>query len=462
MEKSSSKHNGLFQPSYWPDSRSDNLPEIFASGSVVVAVQRERKKRCVLPPIVEPNQVSLRRIEPIQPTVENTDNAIGKSGSLNFAQNDRCENSNDYRSRGFLNNRTTATVIDGKVPKRRETMVEGLFRRDTALVSTGQRTDVAVPHSRVRLDAKKTSNEKTVFQGRNSRLPCPTSENVVIEEIYLLSRNRQAVSEKQKSRRQGICDHPSVRETASDESDEVKGIRRCGEILSRRVYYSGSATHLSSSEELGTGVGMTRKSRRQGGICGHPSLRETRSDESNGFRGIRPCGKIWPHRLPCYGAAESEERNGQRMRREKVREGNSEAAGAAESEQEQERPRERQGVGETEKEAKGREEENLAGVVTAASVERQGQRRRRQRVIEDESEARDRDEETLAFVVTAESEEKQEQRRRRNGVCETVDTTAASRRRAKVLKKKLFGEDLPIDYELMIEQTIGRALNKRL
>lgn len=500
MEKSKSKNEGLFQPSHWPDSRLGNLPEIFASNAVEVAVEGERRKGCVLPPIVQPTPS----------TVENTGRAIGRAGSFNLTQNDRRENLNDHKSRRFLNSRPNAIVIDEKVPNLREPMVEGLVRRDAhaAFVSTAQRAAVPEPNLRAGLDTKKSRNEKTVFQRRNGSLACPTSENVIIEEIYLLSLNKQAIPMEEKSQRQGICDHVSLRETRSDESNGVRGIHRFGEILSRRVYYGGSATDVSSSEELRTAVDMAREPRRQSGIGRHRSLRKTRSDESaNGLGEIRPCGKICYHRLTTTSnvneeigrevnmidetRAESEERS-----RERASEDNTEAASTAESEQEQ-RPQ-LQGVNEAEEEAKSGEEEIFACVVTAESVKRQIPRKRRQGVSEAKIETRDSKEENLACGVTAESKEKQEQRRRSQGVskgniktsdskeeslacgviaesiekqgqrrrrddvCETVDKTAASRRRAKVLKKKLFGEDLPVDYELMIEHTIGRALNKRL
>ena len=502
MERSVSKQEGLFQPSYWPGSRSGNLPETFASDAVEVAVKSERKNGCIFPPIVEPTQ----------PTVEDRDSAIRKSGSFSFAQHDRCENLTDYKSRRFLNNRANATVIDGKVANQNEPMVEGLVRRDAAFVSTGQRAAVTGPYPRTDLDTKKSRNESTVFQRRNGSLACPTSGSVIVEEIYLLSLNKRAVPGELKSpRRQGICDHPSLRETRSEESN--RGIRRCGEILSRRVYYGGSATDLSSSEEFAIGVSKASESRRQG----HRSLRKTRVDESNGSGEILPCPKICSHRLARTSnaslhvkegigrvvnmthEARAESEEGQRMSRERACEDNSEAASAAESEQER---RQLQEVSDAEDGAKGREEENLACIVTvesvkgqnqwrqhqrvgeanietrdskeenlargvtagvsAESIERQEQRKRRQSGSEANIETRDSNQENLACGVTAESVEKREQRRRRDGVCETVDKTAANRRRAKVLKKKLFGEDLPIDYELMIEQTVGRALNKRL
>ena len=536
MEKSTSKNSDLFQPSYWPGGRPGNLPKIFASDVVEVAVKSERKKRCVLPPIVQPTK----------PIVENTGSAIGRSGSFNLAQNDWFATLNDYKSCSFLNNRSNAAVqIDGKVPNRGDTMVEGLVRRDAAFISTGQRASVAEPHPRAGLDTKKSRKEKTVFQGRNDAMTCPTSENVIVEEIYRLSLNK---------RRQGICDHLSPRNTRRDETNGARGIHRCGEILSRRFYYSGSATDLSSSEELETGVDMAREQRRQSGIRRHRSLRKTRSDESNGSGEICPCGKTGCHRLATTSnasldvneeigrevnmtdetRAESEERKGQRISRDRASEDNSEAASAARSEQEQQL-RHLQGVSEAEEEAKGEEEEIFACGITAESVNRQRQRRRRQgvseaniatrdnkgetlacgvtvaesiekqkqrrrlhRVSKADIETRDGKEESLACGITAESTEKRkkqrrrhhrvskanietsdslacgvtagvtaesvakQERRRRDAVCETVDKTAASRRRAKVLKKKLFGEDLPVDYELMIEHTIGRALNKRL
>ena len=517
MEKSKSKNEGLFQPSNWPDSRSGNLPEVFASDAVEVAVEGERRKgeRCFLPPIVQPTR----------PTIEKTGDAIGRPGSFNdLAQNDRCENLNDYKSRRFLNSRPVAIVTDGKVPNRREPMVEGLVRRDAAFVSTGQQATVTEHHLRaLRLDTKKSRNEKTVFQRRNGSFACPTSENVIIEEIYLLPLNKRAVPMEQKSQRQGICNPLSLRETRSDESNGVREIHRFGEILSRSVYYGGSATDLSSLEEFGSGMDMAKEPRRQSGIRCHQSLRKTRSEESNGFGEIRPCGKICSHRLAATSNASlhvnekigrevnmteetraersDQRRKGQQIRKEIASEDNSEAASAAESEQER-RPQ-LQGVNEAEEEAKSGEEESFACVVTAESVNRQRQRRRHKGVNEANIETRDsKREENLACGVTAElvekqeqrrrhqraskanietrdskeeglpcdvtagvaaeSIEKQEQRRRRDGVCETVDKTAARRRRAKVLRKKLFGEDLPVDYELMIEHTIGRVLNKRL
>ena len=484
MKKSGSKHEGVFQPSYWSDSCSGNLPEIYASDAVeMVTVKSERKKECVLLPIVEPTQ----------PIVENTESKNGRSGSFNFAQNDRCEN---------LSDRTNATVIDGNVPNRRKPMVEGVARRDTAFVSTGQRTAVTEPS----IDTQKSRIEKTVFQRRNGSLACPTSENVIIEEIYLLSLNKRAVPMEQKSRRQGIYHHPSPGKTRSNETNGVRGISRCGELLSRCVYYGGSATDLSSLEELGRGEDKARKLCRQSEISGHRSLRKTRSDESNGFGEIRPCGRTWSYRLATTSnaslhgkegigqlvnmtdevRAESEEEKGRHMGREKVSENNSEAACAAEPEQEQEQRRllqetrdmkeenlvcvvtaetmrrqnqrrRRHGVSEANRiETRDSKEESLACGVTAKSIEKQEQPRRRQRISEGNIEARD------ACAVNAESVGKHEQRSRRDGVCESVDKTAASRRKAKILRKKLFGEDLPIDFELMIEQTAGRALNKRM
>lgn len=451
-----SKHQGLFQPGNdWPESRSGNLPDIIASD--------ERKKGCVLPPIVERNPKCQRRIEPTQPTVENTDNAaIKRSGSVSFSQNDQCENLNGYKSRRCLNNRTNATVFDEKVPHRREAIVEGLVRRDAA--------SVAEQHPRTSLDTKKSRNEKT----------CSTSENVIIEEIYLLSLNKRATPMEQKSRRQGSCGHSSLRETRSDESNDGRGVSRYGEMLSRRVYYDGSSTDLSFPEEVATGMSLARKPRRQRGISGHRSLRKTRSDESNGSSENRPCGTIGSHPFATasYASlhrkeandkvvimtgeakAESEEEKGERMSRERASEGHNEAAGAAESEEEQEQEQrwQLQLVSEAKEEAKGGEEEMLACAATAESLERQKQQRRRRSVSKTNTETMDKKEES------AESVEKGEQRRRRDGVCEAVDKTAARRRRVKVLKKKLFGDDLPIDYELMTEQksTTGRVLNKRL
>lgn len=442
-----SKHKGLFQPGYdWPESRSGNLPEILASD--------EGKKGCVLPPLVERNPK--RRIEPTQPTVENTDNAVIKrSGSVSFSQNDQSENLNGYKSRRCLNNRSNATVFDGKVPRRREAIVEGLVRRDAA--------SFAEQHPRASLDTKKSRNEKT----------CSTSENVIIEEIYLLSLNKRAIPMEQKSR------HSSLRETRSDEPNKGEGVSRYGEILSRRVYYDGSLTDSSFPEGLATGMNLARKPRRQSEISGHRSLRKTTSDESNESSENRPCGTIGSHPLAraSYASlhrkeandkvvnmtgeakAESEEEKGEQMSRERASEG-PEAAGAAESEQEQEQEQrwQLQVASEAKEEAKGREEEMLACVATAELVQRQKQQRRRRRVSKTNTETRDREEEP------AKSVEKREQRRRRDGVCETVDKTAARRRRVKVLRKKLFGDDLPVDYELMTEQetAIGRVLNKRL
>lgn len=445
-----SKHKGLFQPGYdWPESRSGNLPEILASD--------ERKKGCVLPPLVERNPKCQRRIEPTQPTVENTDNAVIKrSGSVSFSQNDQSENLNGYKSRRCLNNRSNATVFDGKVPRRREAIVEGLVRRDAA--------SFAEQHPRASLDTKKSRNEKT----------CSTSENVIIEEIYLLSLNKRAIPMEQKSR------HSSLRETRSDEPNNGEGVSRYGEILSRRVYYDGSLTDSSFPEELATEMNLARKPRRQSEISSHRSLRKTRSDESNESSENRPCGTIGSHPLAraSYaslhrkeandkvvnmtgeGKAESEEEKGEQMSKERANEGHNEAAGAAESEQEQEKEQRwiLQVASEAKEEAKGREEEMLACVATAELVQRQKQQRRCRRVSKTNTETRDREEESAGSV------EKREQRRRRNGVCETVDKTAARRRRVKVLRKKLFGDDLPVDYELMTEQetAIGRVLNKRL
>ena len=447
-----SKHQGLFQPGYdWPESRSGNLPEILASD--------ERKKGCVLPPI-ERNPKCQQRKEPTQPIVESTDNAtIKRSGSVTFSHNDHCDNLNGYKSHRFLNNRTNATVFDGKVPNRREAMVEGLVRRDAA--------SVAEQHPRASLDTKKSRNEKV----------CSTSENVIIEEIYLLSLNKRAIPMEQKSRRQGIC-HSSLRETSSDESNGGRGVSRYGKLLSRRVYYDGSSTDLSFPEGLATEMGLARKPRRQSGISGHRSLRKTRSDESKGSSENRPCGTIGSHPLATalYASwhrkeaidkvvnmtgepkAESEEEKGERVSRERAK-GHNEAAGAAESEEEEQEQRwQLQVASEAKEEAKGGEEEMLVCAATAESVERQKQQRRRRSVSKTNTETRDMKEES------AESVEKGEQRRRRDGVCETVDKTAARRRRVKVLKKKLFGDDLPIDYDLMTEQetAIGRVLNKRL
>ena len=449
-----SKHQGLFQPGYdWPESRSGNLPEILASD--------ERKKGCVLPPI-ERNPKCQQRKEPTQPIVESTDNAtIKRSGSVTFSHNDHCDNLNGYKSHRFLNNRTNATVFDGKVPNRREAMVEGLVRRDAA--------SVAEQHPRASLDTKKSRNEKV----------CSTSENMIIEEIYLLSLNKRAIPMEQKSRRQGICGHSSLRETRSDEPNGGRGVSRYGKLLSRRVYYDGSSTDLSFPEGLATEMSLARKPRRQSGISGHRSLRKTRSDESKGSSENRPCGTIGSHPLATalYASwhrkeaidkvvnmtgeakAESEEEKGERVSRERASKGHNEAAGAAESEEEEQEQRwQLQVASEAKEEAKGGEEEMLACAATAESVERQKQQRRRRSVSKTNTETRDMKEES------AESVEKGEQRRRRDGVCETVDKTAARRRRVKVLKKKLFGDDLPIDYDLMTEQetAIGRVLNKRL
>ena len=447
-----SKHQGLFQPGYdWPESRSGNLPEILA-----------RKKGCVLPPIERnPKCQQRKELEPTQPIVESTDNAaIKRSGSVTFSHNDHCDNLNGYKSHRFLNNRTNATVFDGKVPNRREAMVEGLVRRDAA--------SVAEQHPRASLDTKKSRNEKV----------CSTSENVIIEEIYLLSLNKRAIPMEQKSRRQGICGHSSLRETRSDEPNGGRGVSRYGKLLSRRVYYDGSSTDLSFPEGLATEMSLARKPRRQSGISGHRSLRKTRSDESKGSSENRPCGTIGSHPLATalYASwhrkeaidkvvnmtgeakAESEEEKGERVSRERAK-GHNEAAGATESEEEEQEQRwQLQVASEAKEEAKGGEEEMLACAATAESVERQKQQRRRRSVSKTNTETRDMKEES------AESVEKGEQRRRRDGVCETVDKTAARRRRVKVLKKKLFGDDLPIDYDLMTEQetAIGRVLNKRL
>ena len=83
----------------------------------------------------------------------------------------------------------------------------------------------------------------------------------------------------------------------------------------------------------------------------------------------------------------------------------------------------------------------------------------------DKDEAANEEKEHLASLGTDESagaEERQGQQMRRQGVCEAVDNTAARRRRARVLKKKLFGDDVPIHDEIIIEEMLLRGLNKRM
>ena len=100
---------------------------------------------------------------------------------------------------------------------------------------------------------------------------------------------------------------------------------------------------------------------------------------------------------------------------------------------------------------------------TDESVERESEQICRHGVCEVKDEAGEKGKEFPTCLNTDEPEEKQgQQMGRRQGVCEAVDNTAACRRRARVLKKKLFGDDLPIHGELMMEGTAQRALNKRL
>ncbi len=136
----------------------------------------------------------------------------------------------------------------------------------------------------------------------------------------------------------------------------------------------------------------------------------------------------------CHVTDESEERPTQRMRRH--------------------------GVCKAKYEARDKEEENSASYTTEESKEKQRQQMRRQVVCEAKDEAADKEGDNLtrASPTTNESGVRQREQMRRQGVCQAVDETAARRRRARVLKKRLFGDDLPNDDEL----TVQRALNKRM
>ncbi|KAL9952804.1 hypothetical protein ACROYT_G040114 [Oculina patagonica] len=120
----------------------------------------------------------------------------------------------------------------------------------------------------------------------------------------------------------------------------------------------------------------------------------------------------------------------------------------------------RQVVCEAKDEATHKERRNppRASPTTDESGVRHGEQMQRQGVCKDEAADNERNNLPLASPTTDESGVRQREQMRRQGVCQAVDETAARRRRARVLKKRLFGDDLPNDDELMIQ----RALNKRI
>ncbi len=491
MEKRSSNH-----------SRSDNLPGISSTHDAVVETQSETAKECLFPPIVAKHGVSKRRRQP----------------------NERDERLKDRRKEGFRHDQRTMSVIDGEVPNR-EIMGQRLERSDTALVSTSQQIEY-VPYPRTSSDTMRTRNEKMALERRSCLVSCPASENVIIEEVYLLPRSKSTVSMTHRSRRQEICRHPALRATRSDESSGLRGIRHCGDILSRRVYYNVSETGFSSSlfgkEEICEKVAMTDKARaahlrnlpvqqkeyqqktteyEQFGATAkqhvlsqlhqenttESTTEASNQDDSTAFH-TSPSLMIFhgeaviakhlvmardkeKNYSACHVTDESEERQEQRKRRHGVceakyearvkEEENSEGQTTKESKERQRQQMQCHGVCEAKYESRDKDEEQSLGHTTDEFDERQGEQIRSQGGCGAKEEATDEERENpprACLTTELESEERQDQQMRRQGVCQAVDETAARRRRARVLKKRLFGDDLPNDDELMIQ----RALNKRM
>ena len=240
MERQRSQDKAFFRPAR-RHSRSDKLPEISSTHSVVLAKQSEPATDYRLPPI------------------------IGQDGRCQRRRktNQRYEKLSYRKSGEFCDDRRTMSVTNVEVPNPRQTREK---RSDVGSVRSGQKTE-HMSHPPTSLDAKRIRDRKKAFQRRNSSLSRPVNENVIIEEIYLLPRRKSTDSVAQTSRRQGICGlHPPLRNTRSDESHELRGIRSCGEILSRRIYYSDRSVSDSSCllfgiEEINTRGAMTTEVR---------------------------------------------------------------------------------------------------------------------------------------------------------------------------------------------------------
>ena len=505
-------------------SSSDNLPVISSNPGGVLPTQSETATECRFPPIMRPDRGYRRRREP-----------SGWHEKLN------------YRGSGeFFDHRRTMPDLGEEVPNRKDKKGRGPKRSDVKTVSSGQKTE-HVPHSPTSLDAKRPRERKTTFQRRNSSLSYPASENVIIEEIYLLPQRKKADSMTKKSQRQEIRDHLPLRDTRSDGSGELSGIRCCGEILSRRVCYSDCSINDSSRllfgrNEIDTRGAMTNEVRaahlrnsphflyrenkhgartedkvhpeaetewEQLGANGQQQQQQqqqqqgpsqlhqenmsesfSRAEASNQDRfsasyhqspGIVHGKSVVAEDL--NGAKDNEkehsaccvtDRTG-RMRRYGVYEARTEAQckeveySVGYSTDKSEESQAHQEFCEGSDEATDKEKERLVRPTSDESGEREMRRQRDatqmqcQRGCAAKDEATDEDREYSTSPATDEpAEGRQGQQMRRQGVCEAVDNTAARRRRARVLKKKLFGDDPPIHDELMTQEVLRRGLNKRL
>ena len=439
---------GLCSPVDQSQGRSDNWQGVSSSAyGATVTAQSEAAK-----------QVYRRqRGKPIQ--------ASAVEHSLNSEERERYDKLDDrQRSEVLINNQRTASGIDKKILKICELC--GPFERGYAAGSTGPQT---VPHPpRPNLDAKQT---RTGFQRRNSQLPWPSSENVIIEEIYLLPQSKNSM--KQRTRRQGVCGHPPVRE-----SDGLREIRLCGEMISRCIYYSGSVTDSMGKKEIGEGVAMANETRAtRDGIFETTNQRRKKEERELVQRGAgrnatsfpgeemrdpgnevgrNDAGIIGRHerrRLPSYTSAPISPR-GQKSSPQTRQERQGTASehdqiGAAAKQHFYPSQSHRENTAES----RAKTSDNKDDVFTASHPSSS--------VIFYEARVKER--KTSAHYIIAESAEKHVPGpcTRRHGVCEAVDVTAISRRKLRVLKKKIFGDDLPNIEEVMVNGRVRGALNKR-
>ena len=443
MEEPSFIHEGVVKPTYRRRSRSHNLPGIPPTYRTAKTVQSEKERECRFPPIAGQDQALQRRRKPSETRVKDVEDISSFSDKSNESEGN--EKFSDRRPDGFLDDRRKKIQLK---------IGQELERSDAALASTSKQK------------AHRT----------NSSLPFPATENVIIEEIYLLPKSKSADS--LRSERQGICGHPALRETRSEDTNELRRIRHCGELLSRRIYSSRSPSPITFHGEVVTvkALNEEREKEKENSVCyatGRTKEKQAQRIRRHGICEVKDEATNKEEETSVgYSTDESDEKEGQYERpqgicealdetTDKEKENPSRACLTTdESEEKQGQKMGPRGICEAKGEAAEKEKENpsRACLTTDESEEKQEQQMGPHGICEAKDEAADKEEKISRSYTTDESEERRGQQMRRQGVCEAVDNTAARRRRARVLKKKLFGDDLPIHDDLMIQ----RALNKRM
>lgn len=357
---------------------------------------------------------------------------------------------------------------------------------------------------RVCKHGKEPNNTRTLLQGaKNSNpdgsncissggLSCRSSINVVIEEICLLPQDKNKGSKKGSMQRRGICDLPPARETRSDESNGWREIRQCGDIISRCIYYRNCGPEVTNSfcsflgkqlideeahmtdgarasQQRGItrnsriGLGHGRMSRYTSARFGNSTVRQqtTTDHDQLGAVGTQQLSLQLQHENATETTSQmilSDDEVLAKGMDEAERKGEEDTARYVFANSEGRKGQHVQLREVSDLEERNKAKGKFSCCYTADSPEGHTQRM----ICEALNEEGNKKEETSAsFLGTAEAQNRQTQQTRRRGVCEAVDKAAAGRRRARVLKKRLFGDDLPIDDELITEGELRNILHKR-